>query len=449
MNMPRFARCVAVAGIGLLAAVAMAQEPATRPATTRPHTKPAAKVTEQAQPILATLAEAYGKLKSIELAGRVTLTVEDATQKRVHEAAFDSYYQAPNRFRHEIKDQPLLGCDGQKVYAYSQQRGGYVQADAPSGKLVFNRLPQEIAGILPTQNPSLALALASDPAAELKEMATEITAAEAQKIDGKPYLALSLIAGSRKTELTLLIDPQTHLVRRAVMDMKAVLQQQGRPDVKAAVYTVDYTTIKPDAAMKADLFAWALPEGAKELAAARRDGAAAEQDEHDESEALALVAQPATDFTLPDLAGNSVSLAKLKGSVVVLDFWASWCGPCVASLPRLDKIHQDYANKGLKIYAINLRESKKEVADFVAANNLTLPVLLDADGSVAKQYRVEGIPQTVIIGKDGLVKKVIVGFDPDADHEVRKFIDSLFPEATAAGSAGVQPKSNPERNPRP
>lgn len=449
MNMPRFARCLAVAAIGLFAAVAMAQEPATRPATTRPHTKPAAKVTEQAQPILATLTEAYGKLKSIELAGRVTLTVEDATQKRVHEAAFGSYYQTPNRFRHEIKDQPLLGCDGQKLYAYSQQRGGYVQADAPSGKLVFNQLPQEIAGILPTQNPSLALALASDPAAELKEMATEITAAAAQEIDGKPYLTLSLIAGSRKSELTLLIDPRTHLVRRAVMDMKAVLQQQGRPDIKAAVYTVDYTTIKPDAAMKADQFAWALPEGAKELAATRLRGGAPEEEEHDESEALALVAQPAPDFTLPDLAGNSVTLSKLNGSVVVLDFWASWCGPCVVSLPRLDKIHQDYAKKGLKICAINLRESKKEAADFVAANNLTLPVLLDADGSVAKLYRVEGIPQTVIIGKDGLVKKVIVGFDPDADREVRKFIDSLLPEATAGGSADVQPNSNTQRSPRP
>ena len=122
----------------------------------------------------------------------------------------------------------------------------------------------------------------------------------------------------------------------------------------------------------------------------------------------------------------AVTLSELKGSVVILDFWATWCGPCVASLPHLNKIYTDLQKDGLKVYALNQREDKQKVADFITNKNLTIPVLLDKEGNVAKQYLVTGIPQTVVIGKDGIVKKVLIGTGPDSEEMLRKAVDGAL-----------------------
>ena len=120
--------------------------------------------------------------------------------------------------------------------------------------------------------------------------------------------------------------------------------------------------------------------------------------------------------------GSSVSLADLKDHVIVLDFWATWCGPCVASIPHIDQINADLSDKGLKVFAVNLEESKPLVQKFIVSKKLTLPVLLDTDGATGKKYLANAIPETVIIGKDGVVKKVFVGFG--SDEPLRTAIDT-------------------------
>ncbi len=118
---------------------------------------------------------------------------------------------------------------------------------------------------------------------------------------------------------------------------------------------------------------------------------------------------PAPDFTLKQLDDHDVKLSSLKGNVVVLDFWATWCGPCVASLPKLNELNQQESPHGLKVIAVNLQEDKDTVQAFVSKKNWTLPVVLDTDGAVATLYKADAIPQTVVIGKDGTIKKVFVG----------------------------------------
>lgn len=144
-----------------------------------------------------------------------------------------------------------------------------------------------------------------------------------------------------------------------------------------------------------------------------------------------LIDEDAPQFTLKDLEGKDVSLASLKGKVTVLDFWATWCGPCKASFPSMQNVVTKYKDSDkVKLLFINTLESgedrEKSVSDFIKDNNYTFHVLLDekVKGSnsfeVAEKYGVTGIPTKVIIGPDGRMKYKSVGFSGDPTKVVKE-----------------------------
>ena len=119
----------------------------------------------------------------------------------------------------------------------------------------------------------------------------------------------------------------------------------------------------------------------------------------------------APDFSLQTLrTDKTVTLESLRGKVVVLDFWATWCGPCVAGLPTMQKVTDAFKDRGVVFYGIDLRESADKVQNFVDKKKWSFSVLLDQKGEVAKKYKVNGIPHSVVIGKDGKILNVHVGF---------------------------------------
>lgn len=107
----------------------------------------------------------------------------------------------------------------------------------------------------------------------------------------------------------------------------------------------------------------------------------------------------APDFTLEDLSGKRLSLKNLKGKVVFLNFWATWCIPCREEMPTMEKLYRELRNEGLEIVAIDVMESKKDVREFVEELGLTFTVLLDRDGEVSKAYGAWAIPATHIINR--------------------------------------------------
>lgn len=125
----------------------------------------------------------------------------------------------------------------------------------------------------------------------------------------------------------------------------------------------------------------------------------------------------AADFTLQDMSGKSVKLSDYKGKVVLLEFWATWCPPCRATVPGLEKLHNNYKDKGLVVLAVSMDEGGwDEVKSFISEHRITYAVLKGTD-DVAAQYQVRSIPLILILNKEGRISKRYLGAGGDEDLE--------------------------------
>jgi peroxiredoxin len=146
-----------------------------------------------------------------------------------------------------------------------------------------------------------------------------------------------------------------------------------------------------------------------------------------------LEGKPAPEIKLKALNGRDLSLADQKGKVVLIDNWATWCPPCKASLPHIQKLSADksLADKGLVVWAIDAQEPKATVNSFMEDNHYTFTVLLDEKGTTLRNYFISGIPTTIIVGRDGTVKNTFVGYGGDT---TAKQIDDAVNQALADGA---------------
>ncbi len=137
---------------------------------------------------------------------------------------------------------------------------------------------------------------------------------------------------------------------------------------------------------------------------------------------------PAPDFTLTDASGKAVTLSDLRGQVVMINFWASWCAPCRQEMPLLEQIHQRYEPLGFTLLGVNVEEVSADGQAFLRDHPVSFPVLYDPQNGVSKLYDVVAMPSTVLIDRQGNVRYLHHGYKPGYEDDYQDQVRELIRE---------------------
>lgn len=374
-------------------------------------TAPAAPTSSAARTVLDKMAARYRALERYRFEGQGLSDAGTDAQHQTQTMAMRFVVERPHRFASRI-------VSGDQVQSMLATRESLWTALPPMGQYVV----QSMASLRASED-SANVTRQMDPAREyvmLAETATEVgalgrdTVHTARGIVTCERVALTLPRPAKTPENVTLrprvlwIDPATHLV---LMDSLRVEQQQPQMGLVRVINVTRMVVAEADPVLAADAFRFSDGDGLRRMRRFMR-----KSDKHAD-----LEGQPAPDFTLETLAdGKPVTLSSLKGKVVVLDFWATWCGPCRRWLPIVAKAARDRAADGLVVYAVNERETATQVKAYLEKQKLEVPVLMDLAGQVGDRYRAESIPLTVVVGRDGRVVRIMVGV-----HEAEDLDDVL------------------------
>lgn len=144
--------------------------------------------------------------------------------------------------------------------------------------------------------------------------------------------------------------------------------------------------------------------------------------------AAAVVGTNAPDFTLKTLNGPNMRLQEQRGKVVLVNFWATWCGPCRKEMPHLNRIADKYRSAGLVLMGVNVDDDVRKAADVAGKLNVNFPVLLDTDKSVSKLYDLNSMPSTMVIDRAGRVRYLHRGYQDGYENTYDQQIRELLKE---------------------
>ncbi len=135
----------------------------------------------------------------------------------------------------------------------------------------------------------------------------------------------------------------------------------------------------------------------------------------------------APDFTLKTTAGEEYTLSELKGSAVLVNLWATWCPPCRAEMPAIERIYQEYKDQGLVVLAVDMtyQDNPADVVPFIQEYGLTFPVLLDETGTVGAAYQLRSLPSSYFIDRTGIIREVVIG-GPMSEALLRARIEQIL-----------------------
>ena len=137
---------------------------------------------------------------------------------------------------------------------------------------------------------------------------------------------------------------------------------------------------------------------------------------------------PAANFTLKSASGENIRLSEYRGQVVLLNFWASWCGPCRQEMPELDALHQKYEAVGFTVFGVNVEKDRKMADKILRDIPVSFPILFDDENSVSELYNVDAMPVTVLVDRNGDIRFVHRGYKPGYEIEYEEQVRELVRE---------------------
>ena len=142
----------------------------------------------------------------------------------------------------------------------------------------------------------------------------------------------------------------------------------------------------------------------------------------------ATISGPAPNFTLKGLDGKNLKLSELAGDVVLINFWASWCGPCRTEMPLLNAMHKKYKALGFTVLGVNVEEQSKNARSYIAERPVNFPILLDSSNRVSRLYKVVAMPTTVVVDRDGNMRFLHQGYKAGDEVAYHKMVKKLVRE---------------------
>ncbi len=141
-----------------------------------------------------------------------------------------------------------------------------------------------------------------------------------------------------------------------------------------------------------------------------------------------LTGQTAPDFVLKSSTGENLRLSEYRGDVVMINFWATWCGPCRQEMPLLDELYGRYQRVGFSLLGVNIDDDSRRAMAMVKELGVRFPVLFDEEKKVSKLYEVEAMPMTILLDREGTVRHIHYGYKPGYEQKYLNEIRSLLRE---------------------
>jgi thiol-disulfide isomerase/thioredoxin len=411
----------------------------------------------EADKIVKAAADYLAGLKSFSVEVAVTQKVAVLGQKMEMNSDYNLAFRRPDHVAFVLKEGingMTMISNGEKLWQYMPALRRYTETDAPEN---VNEALATAGGAGP-QGPDAVVAglTGADPYEAIMAGVTGLKLVGSEEIDGEKCHHLQAYQDDMDWQMWI-AEGDTPLVRRFLPDVANMLEQLGGAlpggggqEMKLEMeVTVGFNNWSADAELADDLFVFDPPQGVEkvdqlfDLAGLMKGlGGAGDGDEgevEEEMEEPSLLGRDAPNFELATLDDKTLDLEALKKDedIVILDFWATWCGPCVKALPLVSKVAEEFADKGVKFYAVNFDEDADTIEEFLAEKKLDIAVALDAGGDVTKLYGVSAIPQTVVIGRNGTVQAIHIGFSEEVADTLRQELTALLDGQDLAAKALV------------
>jgi peroxiredoxin len=398
-----------------------------------------AAIDAEADKLLRKLGDFYKGVRSADVEVSVQVIQEiPGASKREHKMKAALSVARPNRLSLRITESPdgptRLVSDGKTVWTHAEGLKQFIVDDAPKDLETLFRDHTHLSMFMGEMGPLTAM-FRDRPRDMMLDGVSSLKVVGTEEVDTIKCVRLHGEQEDMDWDLWVQVGSQPTLCKFTFSPLKGMLAtapDQVKEKLKSAKMevAVRYANWKFDTAQPEATFVFEPPKDATKVAQfAALEAAPPPQPGEPAQPARerpeSLKDKPAPAFALDLLAGGKMELAQHKGKdVVVLDFWATWCGPCVRALPALGEVADAFKDKGVAVYAVNLQEEADAVKKFIEAKKLALPVAMDIKGEIAKLYLVSGIPQTVVIGKDGNVAAVHIGFSPNLKATLTKEIEA-------------------------